>query len=127
MQPPSVGKDCHGAFDAAGGIDRDEAVVGWRPLGVANDQVLLLECLTERGGDLERFLVVDLGEQVDVFGRSVHEPCAIMAPPPARARARARVNGSANAVRAMRSCRGSSGMHSGCRARGVDEWLPRRA
>src|SRR5882757_8330292 len=52
-------------------------------------------------------------------------PCAIMAPPPARARVDA--SGSANAVRAIRSCRGSSGMHSGCRARGVDERLPRRA
>jgi hypothetical protein len=49
-------------------------VVGWRPLGVANGEALLLECLAERGGDLKSFLVVDLGEQVDVFGRSSHEP-----------------------------------------------------
>ena len=53
MKPP-VGKDFDGAFGAARGIDGDEAVVGWRPLGVANDQALSMECLTERGGDLER-------------------------------------------------------------------------
>jgi len=56
MQPPSVGKDLDSAFGAAGGIDRDEAVVGWWTLGVANDQALSLECLTQRGGGLECFL-----------------------------------------------------------------------
>ena len=73
MQPPSIGKDFDGAYSTAGGIDRDKTVVGRWTLGVANGEALLLECLTERGGDLERFLVVDLGEQVDVFGRSGHE------------------------------------------------------
>jgi hypothetical protein len=41
---------------AAGGIDRDEPVVGWWPLGVANGEALVLECLAERGGDLKSFL-----------------------------------------------------------------------
>src|SRR5882757_5467683 len=116
MKPP-VGKDFDGAFGAARGIDGDEAVVGWRPLGVANDQALSMECLTERGGDLERFLVVDLGDRSMSLVTRFTYPCAIMAPPPAGARVDA--SGSASAVRAMRSCRGSSGMHSGCRARGV--------
>jgi hypothetical protein len=46
MKPPPVGKDFDGAFGAARRIDGDEAVVGWRPLGVANDQALSMECLT---------------------------------------------------------------------------------
>jgi len=44
------------------GSTAGEAVVGWLTLGVADDQALSLECLTQRGGDLECFLVTDLSE-----------------------------------------------------------------
>src|SRR5882757_11569139 len=115
MKPP-VGKDFDGAFGAARGIDGDEAVVGWRPLGVANDQALSMECLTERGGDLERFLVVDLGEQ----GRC---PWSLGSRTRARSWLRRR-QGRERTLRAAPALCGRCGLaggpaacHSGCRAR----------
>lgn len=45
-----------------------------RPFGVACGELLILQRAAQCDDDTDRFLVIDLGEQVDVLGRTIDEP-----------------------------------------------------
>jgi hypothetical protein len=45
-----------------------------RTLGVVGDKAFLFKGLPERCHDADGFLIIDLGEQIDVFGRAIDEP-----------------------------------------------------
>jgi hypothetical protein len=74
VQASSVGEDLDRTFGASGEVNGDKPVVGRRSLGVSGDQVLAVQGLPQCGDYLGGFLVIDLGEQVDVLGSPGHEP-----------------------------------------------------
>ncbi len=69
VQPASVGKHFDRAFGTRRWIDSDEAVIKWWPFGAVGDEILLLECAAQCRDDLTRFLIIDLGKEIDVFRR----------------------------------------------------------
>lgn len=67
LQPPTVGGDLDGTFPPAGGVDGDESVIERWPFGIAGVEVLLLQRGAQGGSNLDRFGVVDLGEEIDIL------------------------------------------------------------
>lgn len=73
-QPTPVRKDFDGAFCSGRRVDGDESVVERPTFRIARDDPRVPKRNAKRRDDVDRFLVVDLGEQIDVLRGPRNEP-----------------------------------------------------